>query len=304
VQDRTREKRSRRTFWLDDRIVDEFGPVMGQFPTGAAALAVYTVLARRADRDGDSWPRMRAIADQAGISPRTVQRAMRLLEALGLVEVASCHEQGSNRQTSNLYTLLTPPETAPAIDPDPVNWPAPPRRQLLVRAGNRAQSVADAREPEWWEVVQAAATPRHGDTPSAVKVAAPLRLPDTPSPVTVAGLEGNTNEGNPVKEMASDVRLATHQTFLIAEVGLSNRQVWAAVLEELGRRGELTAGELETWLRPAALIGREGETLIVGVPNAVSRDRIARRLLPALRRAMSATVGGPVDVAIVVAEAA
>ena len=73
MQDRTRDRRNRRTFWIDDRIVDEFGPVMGRYPFGPSALAVYTVLARRADRDGDSWPRMRTIAEQAGVSPRTVQ---------------------------------------------------------------------------------------------------------------------------------------------------------------------------------------------------------------------------------------
>jgi len=51
-------------------------------------------------------------------------------------------------------------------------------------------------------------------------------------------------------------------------------------------------------LRPAALIGREGATLILGAPNAVSRDRIATRLLPAVREALSTTIGSPVAVAV------
>jgi hypothetical protein len=59
---------------------------------------------------------------------------------------------------------------------------------------------------------------------------------------------------------------------------------------------------LESWLRPAALIGRDGPTLIVGAPNAVTRDRITTRLLPAVRDALGATIGVPVGVSVVVAE--
>jgi hypothetical protein len=89
--------------------------------------------------------------------------------------------------------------------------------------------------------------------------------------------------------------------FTVPEVGLSNRQVWAATLTEIARRGDVSSADLETWLRPAALIGHDGETLIVGAPNAVARDRIATRLLPALREAIAATVGVPLPIAVVVA---
>jgi hypothetical protein len=290
VQERTRDRRSRQTFWIDDRIVDQFGPVMGQYPVGAAALAVYAVLARRADRDGESWPRMRAIAECAGVSPRTAQRAIALLEVLGLVEVATCYEQGSHRQTSNLYTLLTPPATPPAIDPDPAAWPEPRRRSLVVRGSNRAQVVADAREQERLEVVGEAETPRQPDTPSPVRLTPPPRHGDTPSPVTVAGQEGNTDEGTPVKEGAPPL-------FVIAEVGLSNRQVWAAALVEL--EALVGRGEVETWLRPAALVGRDGETLLLAAASRVGRERIATRLLPAVRAGLAAVLGAPVPVVVV-----
>ena len=59
---RTRDRRSRQTFWIDDRVIDDFGPVMSRYPFGAAALAVYAVLARRADREGDSWRSLSLIA--------------------------------------------------------------------------------------------------------------------------------------------------------------------------------------------------------------------------------------------------
>ena len=88
--------------------------------------------------------------------------------------------------------------------------------------------------------------------------------------------------------------------FTIEEVGLSNRQVWAATLAELVRRGDVSRADVETWLRPAGLIGRDGETLLVGAPNAVARDRIVSRLLPALREALAATIGVTVGVEVVV----
>jgi hypothetical protein len=200
---RTQDRRSRHTFWIDDRVIDCFAPVMSGYPFGAAALAVYIVLARRADREGDSWPRLELIAHESGTSARTVQRAIRLLEVLGLVEVALCYEQGSNRQTSNLYTLLTPPDPLPEIDPDPDKWPAPNRRTLLVRGGNRAESVAAARVQQgalersgsqagrparaerqaitdFAEAGAAGSTPRQADTPPASHSHPPRRQPDTP----------------------------------------------------------------------------------------------------------------------------
>jgi hypothetical protein len=91
-------------------------------------------------------------------------------------------------------------------------------------------------------------------------------------------------------------------TFVIEELGLSSRQVWAAALAEIAQRGAVGRADLETWLRPAALIGREGQTLVVGAPNAVARDRIAGRLLPALREALAATIGVAVEVAVAVVD--
>ena len=343
-----RDRPSRHMFWIDDRVIDCFAPVMSRYPFGASALAVYIVLARRADREGDSWPRLELIATESGTSERTVQRAIRLLEVLGLVEVALCYEQGSNRQTSNLYTLLTPPDPLPEIDPDPDKWPAPNRRTLLVRGGHRAESMSAARVQRGardgpgsqaarpagagprpisnlGEAGVVGSTPRQADTPPASH--------SHPPGVSLTPQEGNTSKDNTVKERSSgrkdrekcdgcqktasdpsspSRRLADFPSFVIAEIGLTNRQVWAATLGELARRGEVGRADLESWLRPAALIGREGKGepgapggpaalgLILGAPNAVTRDRIATRLLPAVREALGATIGAPVAVSVVV----
>jgi hypothetical protein len=88
--------------------------------------------------------------------------------------------------------------------------------------------------------------------------------------------------------------------FTIEEIGLSSRQVWAAVLAEVARQGQISPADLETWLRPAALIGREGDTLLIGEPNAVARERLATRLLTPLLAAITATVGLPLAVEVVV----
>jgi hypothetical protein len=121
------------------------------------------------------------------------------------------------------------------------------------------------------------------------------RDPGPPQPEPPGGLPSRGAR----RDEASPPRMLP-PTFTVEEVGLSNRQVWAAVLAEIARRGDVSRADLETWLRPAALTGRDGETLVVGAPNAVARDRITTRLLPALRDAIATTIGVPLGVEVVV----
>jgi hypothetical protein len=288
-----RERPSRNTFWIDDRVIDQYGPLLERFPFGADALAVYAVLARRADRDGESWERVKPMARLAATKERTFQRCIRLLELLELVAVESCYFEGTKVQTINRYTLLTPPREPPDIDPDPARWPPPVRPAVFVSKGANRSHVADAR-------------PRQSSNASQPWSAAIRQSPTGCRPDTTPGVastlqEGETAEGLTRKER-SPQREKDYASFTIDEVGLSNRQVWAATLGELARRGQVGRAELESWLRPAALIGRDGPTLIVDAPNAVTRDRITTRLLPAVRDALGATIGVPVGVSVVVAE--
>jgi hypothetical protein len=101
------------------------------------------------------------------------------------------------------------------------------------------------------------------------------------------------------RRVADPAATAEPANFLIAEVGLSSRQVWAAAMDELAQRGSVSRADLETWLRPASLIGRDDEILLIGAPNAVARDRINTRLLSALREAIVATIGVDVEIAVV-----
>jgi hypothetical protein len=116
--------------------------------------------------------------------------------------------------------------------------------------------------------------------------------PDTPPPAPRAALEGNTDEENLKKDRYS--------RFVVAEFGLTGGQIWAATLDELARQRAISRADVETWLRPARLVGREGATLIVGAPNGVAREQIERRLIGPLREALAATVGRPVGVTVVV----
>jgi hypothetical protein len=354
-----REKRGRNIFWIDDRVIDEYGPLLRRFSFGAHALAVYAVLARRASRDGESWERVKLMARQAATTERMFQRCIRLLELLGLIAVDSCYYEGTRIQASNRYTLLTPPQAPPEVDPDPARWPAPTRRVILVTRGPNRRHVSDVRPESSREVEEArrehilpdstistsgndpldsAALPaplpalptgcRPDTTPGVVPTPTPRREDTTPG-VPSTPCEGNTGEGNTWKEESLDEKDGCKTTvgrlqadgqddelpaawstpcsrladFVIQEIGLTNRQVWAATLGELARRGEVGRTELEGWLRPAALIGRDGTTLVIGAPNAVSREQIATRLVPAVRQALSATIGSPVEVSVVVASA-
>ena len=302
----TRERRNRNTFWIDDRVIDQYGPLLERFPFGADALAVYAVLARRADRDGESWERVKPMARLAATKERTFQRCIRLLELLGLVAVESCYFEGTNLQTSNRYSLLVPPPEPPDVDPDPARWPPPVRPVVFVSKGANRRLVADERPRQpndasqpWSPALRRPPTGCRPDTTPGVEPTPTPRPADTTPGVASTPQEGETPEGNTRKECSGE-REKEWASFTIDEVGLSNRQVWAATLGEMARRGDVGRAELESWLRPAALIGRDGPTLIIGAPNAVTRDRIATRLLPAVRDALGVTIGARVGVSVVV----
>lgn len=70
----------------------------------STAKAVYMQLMARADEYRKCFPSVNTIAYYVGRSPRTVQRALKLLCEQGLIHKESRY-RGNNSQTSNLYTL-------------------------------------------------------------------------------------------------------------------------------------------------------------------------------------------------------
>ena len=68
------------------------------------ALCIYIYLRDRGDSEGACWPGVRTIAKELNLSPRTVQRALRDLERLGLIQSQPRYRENGSC-TSNRYLL-------------------------------------------------------------------------------------------------------------------------------------------------------------------------------------------------------
>jgi len=99
-----RDKRIEKRFFIDNVIIREYGPKIGPY-----GIAVYCALCMHANIDSQKcWPGMRLIAEEIGASIGKVHEAVHVLEELKLIDIKErYHENGG--QTSNMYTLLTPP---------------------------------------------------------------------------------------------------------------------------------------------------------------------------------------------------
>ncbi|MBR1454127.1 MAG: helix-turn-helix domain-containing protein [Lachnospiraceae bacterium] len=75
-----------------------------------SSYAVFSILVDMADyKNLTCFPSTKYIADKINISTRTVFRALKELERVGLIYIKQRFETDkSNRQTSNLYTLIIP----------------------------------------------------------------------------------------------------------------------------------------------------------------------------------------------------
>jgi len=94
------------TFRLDNGIIDTYAAEMG-----AIGVAVYAVLQRYADRTtGQCWPRVSTMAATLNLSTRCVQKYLRHLARLGLIDIAPRYTADGD-PTSNLYTVHDPTQT-------------------------------------------------------------------------------------------------------------------------------------------------------------------------------------------------
>ncbi len=69
------------------------------------AKLVYIYLHDRKDRDGKSWPSVKRIAHDLSISEKTVRRAIKDLQQVGLVKKEYAYRPNGSH-TSNRYYLL------------------------------------------------------------------------------------------------------------------------------------------------------------------------------------------------------
>lgn len=107
-------------------------------------------------------------------------------------------------------------------------------------------------------------------------------------------------------EKSNQTEAATHsdpvsEVFHIPEIGISSTQFWHTLLAAAESGATFSRAEIETWLRPSRLAGRDGDVLVIAASSVVARDRLDARMLPQLRAVAATTFGAPVAFRVVVA---
>ena len=98
--------------------------------------------------------------------------------------------------------------------------------------------------------------------------------------------------GNPVQVAA----------FEVPGCGLTNQQVWSAVLDELERNGSVPRVDLDAWARMSMIIDLDEDVLVVGVPNVLAERRAAGRYRTTLEAAIDRVTGVRFDLRVVVGD--
>ena len=97
-----RDIRETEWFWLDNEYLNGYARYLN-----ISSTAVYISLCRHADNKGqDCFPSMKLIAEELGISTKTVERATKELEEWGIISITRKKKEDGT-QANNVY-LLTP----------------------------------------------------------------------------------------------------------------------------------------------------------------------------------------------------
>lgn len=98
-----RDRRMVNWFWVDNAVVDAFGPQIGPY-----GLAVYVALCRHAgDAKQTCWPSLQTIADETGMSRAKAYRTVHNLRDAGLIAIVNRASKASPKERdSSLYVLL------------------------------------------------------------------------------------------------------------------------------------------------------------------------------------------------------
>jgi hypothetical protein len=87
--------------------------------------------------------------------------------------------------------------------------------------------------------------------------------------------------------------------FMIDDCGLTNRQVWSAVMGDLHQSGGISQADVSTWLRDAAILGCGDGEVVIGVPHELARRRAAGRYMGAIRQSLERVTGLRLDLSII-----
>lgn len=95
-----RDARAPGWYWSDNDLIDHYGPIVGAY-----GIAVYSALARYADRDGRAFPSYNKLAEQLHMSRTKVIATIKLLEQHGLITIDQRLDEHGD-PASNEYTLV------------------------------------------------------------------------------------------------------------------------------------------------------------------------------------------------------
>ena len=90
--------------------------------------------------------------------------------------------------------------------------------------------------------------------------------------------------------------------FAVPGCGLTNQQVWSAVIDEVERGGSMPRVDVEAWLRGSGIVAADDDGVTVGVPNVLAERRAAGRYLGVLEVAVHRVTGVRFRVAIVLGD--
>ncbi len=97
---KVRDKRNKKWFIVDNEYLNGYGRTLG--PIG---IAVYVALCRWANEDQQCWPSRKKIAEEIGISEKTVKKYLRLLKEYNIIAVEQRKDE-QNKFKTNVYFLL------------------------------------------------------------------------------------------------------------------------------------------------------------------------------------------------------
>lgn len=99
---KVRDLRRKDTYKIDDAYLNGYARVCG-----IAATAVYNSLSRHADfHTQEAFPSIKKIAQQHGITTRTVIRAIKKLEHFNIIRVQRRRNKQTQKQEPNIYVLI------------------------------------------------------------------------------------------------------------------------------------------------------------------------------------------------------
>lgn len=179
-----------------------------------------------------------------------------------------------------------------------VEHPATTEEQALLAgcldaaAPVAARAVPPATGCEWVAAALMELAQCHGAAIDLVELPALVEryaaVDDVPTPPPAA--RASRSKRPPV--VAQPALTVRQPVFAVAPAGLVG--VWHATLDDL--REQMVPANFSRWLARTRLVSRQGGEAVVGVPDQVSADQLARRFDPLVRRALTDACGEAVTV--------